>query len=74
MFVRRRWMSPETVTQLKFSAATDCWSYGVVMWEIWTNAGDVPFAELDDLAVMKLLKTHTGAEAVLVAAGCPPSM
>ena len=31
-----RWMSPEAIIYGKFSTAGDVWSFGVVMWEIFT--------------------------------------
>ncbi len=33
-----RWMSPEAVIYGKFSTAGDVWSFGVVMWEVFTYA------------------------------------
>ena len=33
-----RWMSPEAVVYGKFSTAGDVWSFGVVMWEIFSFA------------------------------------
>jgi len=33
-----RWMSPEAVVYGKFSTAGDVWSFGVVMWEVFSFA------------------------------------
>ena len=33
-----RWMSPEAVVYGKFSSAGDVWSFGIVMWEVFTFA------------------------------------
>lgn len=37
-----RWCSPESLQSLVFSSASDVWSFGVVIWEIFSN-GDVPY-------------------------------
>lgn len=29
-----RWTAPEAITHRKFTAASDVWSFGVVMWEV----------------------------------------
>jgi serine/threonine protein kinase len=33
-----RWTAPEALDSRKFSAATDCWAYGILLYELWTNA------------------------------------
>ncbi|KAG8197398.1 hypothetical protein JTE90_013518 [Oedothorax gibbosus] len=40
-----KWMAPETLQQRVYSSASDCWSYGVVLWEIFT-LGATPYPAL----------------------------
>lgn len=37
-----RWTAPEVVTHRKYSTASDIWSYGCVLYEIWSLGTD-PF-------------------------------
>ena len=37
-----RWMAPETLRYTKFSTASDVWSYGITIWEIYT-LGERPY-------------------------------
>lgn len=38
-----RWMAPEALNTLQFSHRTDVWSYGVLLWELYTF-GSQPYA------------------------------
>eukprot|EP00912_Choanoflagellata_sp_UC4_P002242 UC4_evm1s1421 len=40
-----RWTAPEALHYKKFSRQTDVWSYGVLLWEIWTNA-EMPYGKV----------------------------
>ncbi|XP_063300275.1 inactive tyrosine-protein kinase 7 [Pelobates fuscus] len=47
-WVPLRWMPPEAVQDDDFSTKSDVWSFGVLMWEIFTH-GELPYtAMLDD--------------------------
>lgn len=39
-----RWTAPEAVTYQKFSTASDVWSYGCLLYEIWST-GTLPFED-----------------------------
>ena len=40
-----RWMAPESFTKKHFSVASDVWSYGVLMWEMFRPT-KTPYEEL----------------------------
>ena len=52
-----RWMAPETIqyTSRKFSAASDVWAFGVVLWEIFTF-GQRPYFNLSNEEVHAYLQ------------------
>ena len=40
-----RWLAPETMTTLKFTCATEVWSYGIICWEVFAD-GEEPYPGL----------------------------
>ncbi|XP_054610520.1 platelet-derived growth factor receptor beta-like isoform X2 [Dunckerocampus dactyliophorus] len=40
-----KWMSPESVFQNIYSSQSDVWSYGILLWEIF-SLGESPYADL----------------------------
>ncbi|XP_061629204.1 NT-3 growth factor receptor isoform X1 [Phyllopteryx taeniolatus] len=47
-----RWMPPESIMYRKFTTETDVWSFGVVLWEIFTN-GKQPWFQLANNEVIE---------------------
>lgn len=43
-----RWMSVEAMQQMKFTLRSDIWSFGVILWEIYTY-GEIPYGKIHDL-------------------------
>ena len=54
-----RWMAPESIKDRTFSAASDVWSYGVLMWEMF-NPDKKPYDTLSNMecAIALLNGTH----------------
>ena len=53
-----RWMAPESLDNREFSPATDVWSFGVLLWEMY-YPNQLPYAELNSVQVLsKVLSGH----------------
>lgn len=52
-----RWMPPEAIVYGKFGAESDVWSFGVVMWEIYSY-GTQPYFGYSNLEVMQMIRAH----------------
>jgi len=55
--VPTRWCSPEVVKNRQFSHASDIWSFGVVVWEIFSN-GMKPYYQYSEYAVAQMIKNN----------------
>ena len=62
-----RWMAPESITHGKFTHETDVWSFGVVLWEIFTF-GKVPHYLRSNKEVMEAVSLGQHLEPP---EGCP---
>ena len=47
-----RWMAPESIIHRKFTTKTDVWSYGVLLWEMFT-CGKIPYYLMTNKEVME---------------------
>eukprot|EP00042_Codosiga_hollandica_P027042 m.131215 g.131215 ORF g.131215 m.131215 type:complete len:373 (+) comp52365_c0_seq3:1238-2356(+) len=66
-----RWTAPEALETLHFTSQSDCWSFGILLFEIWTNAA-TPYAELD--SNQKVWVAVTGGYRLPMPEGCPPPL
>ncbi|XP_050434165.1 tyrosine-protein kinase transmembrane receptor Ror-like isoform X2 [Adelges cooleyi] len=63
-----RWMSPESVIYGKFTLESDVWSFGIVLWEIY-SLGKQPYYGYSNDEVLKLI--HDGV-LLEIPLNCPP--
>ena len=47
-----KWTAPEAIINRKYSSASDVWSYGCVMYEIW-SLGRKPFEDYSNIYVSR---------------------
>ncbi len=48
-----RWTAPESLYYMKYSTASDVWSYGCVLYEIW-SLGTKPYYRIKNEEVCQL--------------------
>ena len=52
-----RWMPPEVIVYGKFGVESDVWSFGVMLWEIYSY-GTQPYFGYSNLEVMQMVRAH----------------
>ncbi|XP_052121229.1 uncharacterized protein LOC113213714 isoform X2 [Frankliniella occidentalis] len=52
-----RWMAPETLHDYCYTLMSDVWSYGVLLWEVFT-AGQTPYYQYNNQQVIGLIQNH----------------
>ncbi len=50
-----KWMPPESIEKQLFNTKTDVWSYGVLVWELFTR-GMTPYPQIDNNDIFDHLK------------------
>ncbi|CAK1540411.1 unnamed protein product [Leptosia nina] len=65
-----RWMPPESILYGKFTTESDIWSYGVVLWEIYSY-GLQPYYGYSNQEVISMVR---GGELLAPPVACPQSM
>ncbi len=67
-FLPVRWMPPEAILHGKFTVKSDVWSFGVLMWEVYTF-GHQPYAGITNYEVVEEVKNRQILECPVL---CPP--
>ena len=62
-----KWTAMEAMMENLFSEASDCWSLGIVFWEICTM-GAMPYAQVSNMDMLYFL---IGGDRVMVPLDCP---
>lgn len=65
-----RWTSPEAIETMKFTQASDVWSFGVTLLEIFTD-GATPYPDFDNHVVVTLV---LGGYRAPLPERCPPAV
>ncbi|CAB3400018.1 unnamed protein product [Caenorhabditis bovis] len=62
-----KWMAPESLASFEYSFKSDVWSYGVLLWELF-SLGEVPYA---DIQTTDLLTYHRSGKRLEKPTYCP---
>ncbi|NXS26908.1 ROR1 kinase, partial [Pomatostomus ruficeps] len=65
-----RWMPPEAIMYGKFSSDSDIWSFGVVLWEIF-SFGLQPYYGFSNQEVIEMIRKR---QLLPCSEDCPPRM
>ena len=65
-----RWSAPEALTTMKFTTASDVWSFGIVLVEVF-QIGVIPYKNLNNEQVIRAV---VGGDRVRRPAGCRPNI
>jgi len=70
-----RWLAPEALFGGRYSEASDAWSYGVMLWELYCGqALTRPFERHSDEQLIDAMAGRTGRRPILPCIrGCPPA-
>lgn len=63
------WNSLESLTENKYSKASDIWSFGVIMWEIFTD-GQIPYQSEFDISDYLIAENKR----LVLPDSCPPKV
>ncbi|XP_074599055.1 tyrosine-protein kinase transmembrane receptor Ror-like [Brevipalpus obovatus] len=64
-----RWLPPESIFYERFTSASDTWSFGVLLWEVFTF-GQQPYSHSTNEEVIELIRTHN---LLPCPENCPPA-
>lgn len=53
MLIPLKWMAPESIRYSIYSTKSDVWSFGVVIWELF-SLGEIPFADIENGFLVKI--------------------
>ncbi|CAD6187410.1 unnamed protein product [Caenorhabditis auriculariae] len=51
-----KWMAPESLSTYEYSFKSDVWSYGVLLWELF-SLGEVPYADIQTTDLLEHLRS-----------------